>query len=219
MYKEYKYVVDKVKELYQDKGKFKNSYKNLLKDINKVYGKVFKLNKKIDSKLFNSDEKRSLLEIELNGVLDELRDKDSNLCIEKVNEVISMLNNNTSYYDILNLIGYNYVYFRNISLLGDSELGYNDIVERQVRLEKFLCNNHFSFLDNVKILDSVNIPQVIEDRYKLLNINISQDEIDNNTDNYMDIIDKIRVIDAIVKSDVSYEELLFQVNIGDIIKK
>ncbi len=49
--------------------------------------------------------------------------------------------------------------------------------------------------------------------------NIPLEEIENNYLNYMDIIDKIRVIDSINNSDVSYEELLFQINIKDIIKK
>ena len=104
MFKEYKFIIDKVVLLYKDKAKFKNVYKTSLKDINKIYGKVFKINKKINSKWFNNTNKQELLELDLNNTLEELKGKDSNICLDKVNEVISNLNDNTSYYDILNLI-------------------------------------------------------------------------------------------------------------------
>ena len=219
MYKEYKFIIDKVIELYKNKSNYKNSYKNLLKDINKIYSKIFKINKKINSKWFNNKSKNELLEIEVNNTLEELRDKDSNLCIEKVNEVISTLNDSTSYYDILNLIGFNYVYFRSIILEVDEGISYEDIVKNEEELKKFLCSKYNSILNNVKVLDDVNISQVISDRYRLLNINLSDEDIDNNFDNYMDIIEKIKIIKAIDASKVSYEELLFLVNIKDIIKK
>ena len=92
-----------------------------------------------------------------------------------------------------------------------------EVLSKRVELGKILCSNHLHFLPNISIMEESNIAQIIADKEKLLNINVSADEIDSNVDGYMELIRKIMISNAIVNSSVSYEELLFQFSSKDIV--
>lgn len=219
VYKEFSFIIDRVKELYSNKAQYKGVYQKIRKEISKLEGKLFKANKKIQfqKKFFKNKDKIDLLEIEVNETSDSLMEKYQELSDGYVHDKIFNFNQHTSYYDILKLVSSHYLYFRKLIEENQEDISDEEILDKRKYLSDFLLNNNLHFLPNIMIMDEANIPQIIGDKYKLLNINISADEIDNNTDNYMDIIKKILIINAITNSDISYEEILFQWNTRSIL--
>lgn len=219
VYKEYSFIIDKVKELYQNKGQYKNVYKNLRKEISKLEGNLFKVNKKINmqNKFFKNENKIELLELQVNNLTDSLIEKYSSLQDEYVHEVISGWNDNVSYFDILKFISSHYLYFRKLLIENQEEISDIDILNKRRDLVSYLYNDELHFLPNISIMDDANIPMIIGDKYQLVNIKISSEEISENSDNYMELLKKIKIINVIHNSDIDYLELLFQVDTKDII--
>ena len=221
VYKEYSFIVDKVKELYKNKAQYKNVYKNLRKEISKLEGKLFKVNKKIgfQNKYFHNKDKIELLELEASNLNDTLIEKYHDIHFCKVNEMISGMNDSVSYYDILQLVSSYYIYFRELLVENQEGISDEDVFNKRIDLVKFLFRSNLYFLPNVSILEEVNIPLVVADKYQLMNMKISADEIDNNVDGYLELINKIMIASSIGNSSISYDELLFQINSKDIVDK
>ena len=219
VYKEYSFLIDKVKEIYQNKGQYKNIYKNLRKEIAKLEGKLLKINKKIDTqnKYFHNANKISTLELEVNSLTDSLMEKYHEISFCYVQELISNFSDSISYYDILLLMCSHYVYFRELMTSNQEGISDEELIKKREELFQFLMRGDLHILPNIKIMEDVNIPQMIRDKYFLLNIKVSDDDIDNNSDGIMEVIRKILIIHTIMDSNIEYDELLFQWNTLDIL--
>ena len=221
VYKEYSFIVSKIKELYQNKAQYKNVYKNLRKEISKIESKLFKVNKKISfqNKFFHNKDKVELLELEVSALTDSLIEKYHEIHFSKVNEIISGMNDSVSYYDILKLVSSFYIYFRELMVENQEGISFEEVIDKRLELSKFLYKDNLHFLPNVSVMEEVNIPQIIADKYQLLNIHLNVDDIDSNVDGYLELINKIMIASSVKESNITYEELLFQTNCKDIIDK
>ena len=214
IYKEYKFIIDKFIDIYKEKDKYKDVYKKLRKEIDKQEKKIYKLNKKIhfQQKWFKNEEKIEMLGISINNEISLLKDKYKTLEIDKIYEKISSLNNNTSYYDVLFLVASNYSFLREILMENNADITLEEIDRIELFLLTFVLSNRLTILDNISVLDETNITYVISSRYKLLNIKIEPDDVDNNLEHFMDTIKKINIINVLKKSSVTFDELEYQVN-------
>lgn len=221
IYQKYKFLIDKFIETYREKDKYKNAYKNLRKDISKEEGKIKKINKKIifQKKWSKNNDKIEMLQINLSNIIDGLKEKYNDLQIQKINELIFGLTDNLSYYDILSIISSHYIYLRKLLIDNDSSIGDKEINDIQLELSKFLVSNKLTILDNISVLDTNSIPNIISNMYRLLNIKIEENDIESNTDNYIELLRKIRIINEINNSEITYDELLFQVESQTIINE
>ena len=222
MYLKYKFLIDGFINIYKEKDKYKNVYKNLRKEIVKEEGKVKKINKKIafqEKWSKNNNDKIEMLEIDLNTLIVSLKDKYADLQIQKINELISGLTNNLSYFDILKIISSNYIYLRKELTANNEGITDSEINDAQLEISRFLLSNKLTILDNVSVLDTNSIPNTISNMYRLLNIKIDESEIENNVDNYIELLRKIKIIKEINNSDITYDELLFQVDSQGIINE
>lgn len=218
-YRKYQYLIEAFISLYKEKDKYKTSYKNIRKDILKEENKIRKINKKIlfQFKWKHDNTKIELLNIQLNTVIESLKEKYNNLEIEKMNEFISKCNDNLSYYDILSLVSSHYIYLKKLCLDNNSEVSDNDICKLQLELTEFLYSDKLNILDNISVLEEENIPKNIVNIYSLLNIKLMDNDIVEGVDNYLEILRKIRIINEINSADISYDELLFQTEIEGIL--
>lgn len=214
----YKFLIDDFIEIYKEKEKYKNAYKNIISQIKKEEKKIYNINKKIafQRKWFKNSKKIELLNISLNNIIDGLKEKYVELQMAKVNDIISQSSDSISYYDILCLIVSHYSYLRkllknNNELITDSEI---DII--QTELFEFLLSNKLTILNNITVLDEKDIPNMITNIYKLLNIKLDENDISEKTESFIELIRKIRIINIINNSSITYEELLFQVEIKAI---
>ena len=219
MYNKYKFLIDEYITTYKEKDKYKNVYKNLLKEISKEEGKIKGINKKIafQEKWGKNSNKIEMLEINLNTLVEALKEKYNDLQIQKVNELTSQFEDNLSYYDILEVISTHYVYLRKILTTNNDAITDKEIEDVELELTDFLLNNKLKILDNISVLDSSSIPSIISNIYKLLNIKIEESDIEANLDNYIELLRKIKIINIINNSEITYDELLFQTESQGII--
>ena len=219
MYLKYKYIIDAFIELYKEKDKYKNVYKALKNDIKKEEKKLLKTNKKIISqeKWFKDNNKIEMLEINVNNIIAGLKEKYNDLEIQKINELISISSDNLSYYDILKIAATNYIYIRKILISNNPETTDEEIDEVIKELTEFIYRNNLTILDNLSVLTENSIPKIISNNYKLLNIKVEENDLESNVDNYVELLRKIRIINYLNSSNLSYDELLFQVEAQKII--
>lgn len=220
-YLEYSYIIDEFIKLYNEKDKYKNIYKNSLKEIKKIESKIIKINKKIimQEKYFNNSKKKNTLLLNLNEQIELVKIKYDELEYNKFYEIISTLDDNFSYYDILNLSLSYYIYLKKVIEKENEGITDEEINIKISSLKYFLLNPSLNILKNIKIKENVDIALLISDRYKLLNLNITKDDIENNTTSLMDTLEKLKINNVIKNSNVTYEEFLFLFDIKDIVIK
>ena len=218
-YLNYSYIIKELITLYQEKDKYKNIYKNTLKEIRKIENKIFKINKQINrqEKYLKNEKKKNILLLKLNEQIDLVQNKYNELDQNKFYELISTLDDNTSYYDILNLAQ---SYYLNIRKIIEKE--FDGITDQEIHskissLQEFLLTPNLTILKNIKIKENVDIALVISDRYKLLNLNITKDDIENNITSLMDTLEKLIISNIITTSPITYEDILFLYQIKNTI--
>ena len=218
-YLKYSYMIKEFIKLYQEKDKYKNIYKNTLKEIKKIESKIIKINNQINTqeKYFKNEKKKNILLLNLNDQIELVKTKYHELELNKFYEKISNLDDNTSYYDILTLSCSYYIYLRKIIENESEGITDQEIHATISSLQEFLLTPNLNILKNIKIKESVDISLVISDRYKLLNLNITKDDIENNITNLMDTLEKLEISNIINNSPVTIEELLFLSNSKNMI--
>lgn len=173
----YKVLIDKVVEILKDKDKYKNS----LKELN---SKILKLNKqkeKKNKKLFNIYKKLNKKKdnIKLNNKYNEIFNqinKDITEIINTykeynevtfINDVITKLNENSTYYDILSIYTSNYNYLMEIN----KELDFN-----YDEFEEYIYNPYLVISKNVVLNNTLDIKLKLEEKYSMYNINFDLEE-------------------------------------------
>ena len=219
-YLKYSYIIDEFIKLYQEKDKYKNIYKNTLKEIQKQENKILKINHQIkrQEKYFKKSNKKNILLLNLNEQIEIVKTKYNELEFHKFYELISNLDDNTSYYDILNISRSYPIYLRKIIEKNKEGITDLEINQELSSLQEFLLRPNLTILNNIKIKEKIDIALVISDRYKLWNLNISKDDIENNITSLMASLAKIKISHIIKNSQVTYQELLFLYNIQNILK-
>ncbi|MEE3343060.1 MAG: hypothetical protein VZS44_03110 [Bacilli bacterium] len=219
IFKEYKFIIDKFIEVFKEKEKNKNIYKNLLKEINKQEKKIKKINNQIkrQKKWFKKQEKIDILELSLRTEIASLKEKYQDIDITRINELITTLNNNTTYFDIFKTITSNYTYLRKFLEEENPEITDEEVDNKQIFLQEFLLSNKLDILENITILNETDISSIISNRYKLLNIKLESEEIDNNLDSIIETIRKIKVTNSINNSNIKIDEFEFQFEAKKII--
>lgn len=175
----YKFLIDKVKEIYKEKEK----YKNILKELNNKINKLNKQKEKTNKKLFHIYNR--LLKYKdnekLNNKYNQLFNKTNNQIIEItetykkyeetlfINDVITKLNDNSTYYDILYVYTNNYNYLMNICK--DNEFNYNEFIN-------YIYSPYLVISKNIFINSDIDIKEKIEEKYSMYNINF---DIEDNT--------------------------------------
>lgn len=216
-YIEYSYIITDIRNKYQNKEKYKGVYDNLLKEVEKEESKLFKLNKKI-TKTANSsfmgekkkDEKISKLNIEINNLISSLKEKYEKLEESTIDDwVLKKLEDKSTYKDILHLAVSNYNYMIKLLTKENPSITLEEVQKTILDLKEFIYSPYNTIINNITITEEKNIPFIITDCYKLLNINITSENLNDNS-SIDNMLDNIRIID--------YSNILKrqQMDVGDI---
>ena len=200
------YIIDDIKKLFEHKQEYKGVYANKFKEITKKEKELFRLNRKINSRFSSSDTKliRNNCIIELYRLYRELDDL-------KINDTIfKSVNNDTSYYNLLMIASADFNYFVKLLKEQNDIISMNDINNSIDELFKFVYCNDLNIINNISITEDKNIPQIISDRYRLVNINIGEDKITEDTvDSYLKNLDNVILHYDIINNKISIDELEF----------
>ena len=157
-----------------------------------------------------------MLELSLKNEITNLKEKYQDIDIIKINELISTLNNNTTYYDAFQIVTSNYTYLKKILSEENAEITDEEVENKQKFLQEFLLTKELTILNNLTILNENSITNIISNRYKLLNLKLESDDIENNLDSIIETLRKIKIINIINNSNINTTDIEFQIEVKKI---
>lgn len=125
-------------------------------------------------------------------------------------KVLSILNKNTTVSDILHLY-YSFDYFQKLEIQNSYEINsYDEIIKYSNDLDLCAMDPTNIVISSIPIFEETNIPEIIANKYKLCNLNITQNELqEENLKNLLNKINLILRIKKIEDSALSVEKVLF----------
>lgn len=195
-YLNFEYIIKDIKELFTKKEEYKGKYDLKLKDIVKKEKELFSLNKQINKTgLFKPSLKKiNELKLKRNTTITDILSlyiELDELTIQ--NDIFNNVTNETNYQDILKLTCFNTKYF--IKLLKDQidNLTIEDIDQNITNLFEYAFGSEINIISNIAISEEIDIPKIIKDKYRLLNISMNEedlnkDDIEKVTKNIKDLI-------------------------------
>ncbi len=201
-YLRFKTIIEEIKLIYEDKSN-KSLTKSILKNIAKCEKKIKKANRKF-FKL--KEEKKSLI---INSNIEELKNYYKEYDESKFKEkVATSLNDNSTLLDILKLINSYKINLINILKKNNEEITDQEIDLEEKALKEFIFNPNNTFVNNTTIKDTRDITTIILDKYKLMNINLTNEQLeDTNLDNLISMVNKIMISNTISSSSLKFEDL------------
>ena len=195
-YLNFEYIIKDIKEIFTKKEEYKGKYDLKLKDITKKEKELFSLNKQINKTgLFKPNLKKiNELKLKRNTTITDILSlyiELDELTIQ--NDIYNNVTNETTYQDILKLTCFNTKYF--IKLLKDQidNLTIEDINQNITNLFEYAFGSEINIISNIAISEEKDIPKIIKDKYRLLNIsineeNLNKDDIEKVQKNIEDLI-------------------------------
>ena len=187
-YEKYKFIIEEVKLILDEKDKNKNVYNNKLREIIKTEKKLYKLNNK-----YNKSKKESQkedLKIEINAVLELLNNLYLELENSEFNEkVYKTIFNKSSISDVLKLASSYYIFISNCIKKYEKEL---NGIEVKNEIMDFVLNPNNTIINNVNMIDNYDFPSLISEQNRLMNMLINPELL--NIENIDNLIEKLKII-------------------------
>ena len=208
-YLKYSFIIDDLKNKYNDKDKYKNISLNKYKELNKKQNNLFKINKKINKLLygrFKNKNKANLLITTSINIINELEkiyiEYEESLFLE----TFLNLDIDVNIFDLLNISLGSYTY-----LIKVFKQEYSDLTNEEIELEinkyiRFIRETKFTVLNHYLVNDSNELDYIIVDKYNLLGLDLNKDSLKNDLDN---LILNARII-------LNYYEINEKINLDNI---
>ena len=240
-YLEYKFLVEQVLQTRQellknaevnkdrkDKKAKKTQYELLKEEVKKLQAEIFKLNSKIEkpSKGFferkKAEEKKdSIAILQRNNLILDLKKTYMQLDDEMINQnILQNLDETSSLLDVLKFAGSYYGYMAKAMIKNNEDITDKEIGETAEKIRNFINFSNFTVINHVKISDTKDLSIIIKDKYKLLGMQLSKENFEE--DSIEDLIRKVKIINNynnIQKSKFSIKDLEFIMNVKEMIKK
>lgn len=212
----FKFVIDDIRAKYEERNSYKNALKNKLKEITKLEDKLRKKNLKI-YKLRNSRKpNKQQIETMINETkvdILELKQKYTELDEARFNDkVLNIINNNSSYYNCLSLALGNYNYLTECIRKNKEEVTEEEIKADVYRLNCLIYSPYNKMLNNITILEDKDLASIIVEKYRLLNINVSKEQIEESLEDLMITTDNIVNYLYVVNSKLKLDDIFFVMN-------
>lgn len=218
-----KYLSKKLEDI--NKNELSKKLKELESSISKEERNLNKINKKImrsKGKVFRPKESElKALKFESLKIAKKLYEMYQNLTKEYFNsKVYEVLNNSFSINDFLNLY-YSFDYYKKEAIKESYDIeNHNQLMEYSDDFDIFAMNPNNVIVCSVMSFDEVSISKVIMNKYRLLNININEENL--YPENVPELIERINLvlrIKALEESKLDVEKLWFMVQVDKLIIK
>lgn len=237
-YTEYKFLVQDVLKTRQeilnllkeskDKKVKKTKYVLIKEEIKKLQAEIFKLNSKIMKskkgffEIKKSEEKKdNILNLKRNNLILDLKEKYMQLDEEIIKQsILQNIDETSSLLDVLKFASRYYGYMAKVMIKNNEEITDKEIGENIRKIREFIDSSDFTVINHVRISDKKELPIIIKDKYKLLGMQISKENLEE--DGIDDFIRKVRIINNynnIEKSKFSIKDLEYIMNVKEILKK
>ena len=118
----------------------------------------------------------------------------------------------------------NETYKEYINFPKDIQDNIKEITEEEIEqlikeLREFVNWPDYTILDNITLLNEKDVMVIIKDRYQLLKINITKEDLDkDNLDGVIDALEKIKMNQNLLKNNINIDELESECEFGKILK-
>lgn len=232
VYKKYKFILDDLKERCKNKDSFKTNYENKLKELNKKEQALLKENKnnkrllkrsknpffifirkKIERKIYEFPVASNTQIKEIEKLYNELDNEEVNLRIaEFVDDTCTL-----KYMFKIAVSFYKYTY--NIIKKHYEEEPEVDVDVELQELLDFINQPYKVMLNNIKLIEEPDITSIIAKRYKVLNINVEKEDLEDNLEELMTQVEKIVNFNNIQRSGINVNDIEFIETVKPMIMK
>lgn len=206
----YKFLIDKIREIYLNKNSYTGNYTTMKKNIknfdkqrdslnkkvfscyNKLHGKTSGLLFKKYNSLFNKANNKILEIIDIYNNYDE---------ISFINDVVVKLNDDSTYYDVLKIYENNYSYL--VKLLNDNNCNYDEFID-------FVYSPYLNISKSIPFINNVSIKDKLINKYDLFDLNFNLDD-DNKLKDELKYIVRLWHIEK-GNIDVNKFKLIFDID-------
>ena len=217
-YNIYKEFLKDIITRYKAKETNKGSYQNKLKEVEKQEKERINLLNQFNKKeckllFFKKKEDKNIIKVKVNELIKQLDALYDELDDCYINEIISTkLEETSTIYDALKIYSSFYNYFKRTSQKIDPNAKDVDYTHEFNELFEYVNNINNTFIKKIIFIEEIEITDIIFDKYKLLNINISKDDLIDNIKQLEESVDFINRIDNINESEISIELIKFIVD-------
>ncbi len=217
-FNKYRPIIEDIKKRYSNRDSFKGVYRNKLKEIASEETKREKMFKQYYGKdnkffLFAKKVNKDNLKVQLNEQVKTLERLYEEADDAKVNEAIyTHLDDTSTLYDALYICASFYSYFKNICEKLDFFSEDTKYLKEYHSFYEFIITPTNNFITKSKLNGEDDINNIIYEKYKLLNINITMDDLTDNLLRLEDDIDFVNLVNNIKSSNISLEDIKFIVD-------
>lgn len=215
LYYRYEFIIKDIQDKYSKKDANKSVFSNKLKEVNTEEGKRKKIYndylKACGKNLFHkvNEEKIKCNKLAINEEILKLDTLYNELHDLEIVELINKKVNSTdSLYDLFSLSYESYYY---LEKMFNEHFKDSDDYSFEEELNKyfdFIYSPYNDFLKKINGFSMVDVSSVITDKYRLLGINVTNDNISvDNLDSFMDSVNYVKFIDDILKGDLSFDDI------------
>lgn len=230
-YTKFKFIFDKVLEIYKNPEKYKAIYQQKRKQIQKMEAKLLKANKRMEKyenhkdilfKLFNKGTNRlEKINQDTNAQILELRNIYRDLEENKIKSIMTrVLNDSSTIYDVLLLSSQFYSFLVNAIIEEYPDILPNEIKELIASFKQFIRFPKITITNNVKMMEDKDIILMIKDKYNLCNINITKGDLaEENIQNLMTTVNIICQNNYLINSKLKLEDIQFVLQADRILEE
>lgn len=220
-YMQFEFIINNIKEKYLEKENYKNAYNVTLKDIQNKEKELMKLNKSIYKKSLFGRKKEENKKAQYNELVKELKQLYRELEKNKVyQKIYTDINDNSTIKDILNLANSFYQYVTDCVSEKYDDYVIEDVEEEIGVLTEFLESPYNTFINNITILEEEDIQLIIKDRYKLLDFNITKENIeDGERDFLISTLENLQQSQNIKQTNMTANQIQDICDLKEIIEK
>jgi len=201
-YLKFKFIIEDIQKIYSQKDKYKNVYTGLKKQIAKEEKKIIKLDKKIKGrgvKLIGNQD------AQIQKVKELYRELDKN---KVYSAIAAKLNDESSLYDMLYLANSFYNYLSDCIVVHDDAISNDEREQFISELKDFVIWPYFTIINNIGMVGKKDILFTIKDRYRLLNLDLSAEDLEeDNLDLLIAALKNIETGSNIRKNKIDVDSL------------
>ena len=179
-YLKFKFIIDDIKQYYEEKENYKKKKKKTKKEIESLEKQLNKLNRKANKRgFFGMKKVTSGQTQETKELIQTIKEKYKELDMNKFyNKIYADINKDSTIYDILNLANSYYVYLTTCIINHFKNIKPEEINEKVNELDEFLNNPYNAMIKHTSFMEENDLALIIADKYKLLHFTIDKQDLD-----------------------------------------
>ena len=179
-YLKFKFIIDDIKQFYEEKENYKKVYLETKKEIETLEKKLNKLNKKANKKgLFGIKKIANGQTQETKELIQTIKEKYKELDMNKFyNKIYADINKDSTIYDVLNIVNSYYDYLTTCLINKLKNIKKEKKKEKIDELEVFLNNPYNAMIKHTSFIEENDLALIIADKYKLLHFTIDKQDLD-----------------------------------------